>query len=155
MKPADFISEIAPAAQASMFENPGVLASITIAQAAVESSWGGSTLTVQANNLFGIKVSPQWIGPSYQIETGEYENGQEVMVSASFRKYANWQDSINDHAAFLLTNERYGPCFQCSTAAAFAQALQSAGYSTNPSYASLLMQIINFHNLTQYDTSNP
>ncbi|MHB8354768.1 MAG: glucosaminidase domain-containing protein, partial [Burkholderiales bacterium] len=37
-----------------MLANPGVLASITIAQAAVESSWGESELTLKANNLFGI-----------------------------------------------------------------------------------------------------
>ena len=155
MKSADFIAEIAPAAQTSMLANPGILASVTIAQAAVESSWGESQLTLKANNLFGIKADPSWTGPSFQIMTGEYENGHEVMVPASFRAYKTWQDSINDHATFLLTNPRYKPCFQCFTAATFAQALQDCGYSTNPGYANLLMAIVNYHDLTSYDTVNP
>jgi flagellar protein FlgJ len=155
MKPSDFITEIAPAAQASMLANPGILASITIAQAAVESSWGESELTLKANNLFGIKADPSWTGPSFKIMTGEYVDGHEIMVPASFRQYARWQDSINDHAAFLVENPRYQACLQCKTASAFAQALQAAGYSTNPGYAALLMEIINFHDLTSFDTPNP
>ena len=154
MKPADFIAELAPSAQASMLASK-IPASITIAQAAVESSWGESELTAKANNLFGIKADPSWTGPSFQIMTGEYVDGHEVMVPASFRAYKSWQGSINDHADFLLTNPRYQPCFATSTARDFAKALQDCGYSTNPDYANLLMEIINFHDLTSYDTTNP
>jgi flagellum-specific peptidoglycan hydrolase FlgJ len=155
VKPSDFITEIAPAAQASMLANPGVLASITIAQAAVESSWGESELTLNANNLFGIKADPSWTGPSFKIMTGEYVDGHEIMVPASFRQYASWQESINDHAAFLLGNPRYAAVLHAKNAASYAIALQSCGYSTNPGYAKLLMEIINFHDLTSFDTPNP
>ncbi|MGF7045873.1 putative FlgJ-related protein [Paenibacillus sp. DS2015] len=37
------------------YRNCGVPASLTIAQAALESAWGESGLTNKANNLFGIK----------------------------------------------------------------------------------------------------
>ena len=35
----------------------GVLASVTIAQAILESGWGQSELSLKANNLFGMKTN--------------------------------------------------------------------------------------------------
>ena len=37
------------------YQTSKVLPSITIAQAILESGWGKSTLSLKANNLFGIK----------------------------------------------------------------------------------------------------
>ena len=51
-----FIEKVAPMAQADQKAN-GILASITLAQAILESGWGRSELAVNANNLFGMKKS--------------------------------------------------------------------------------------------------
>jgi flagellum-specific peptidoglycan hydrolase FlgJ len=87
MTEAEFISKISPFAVASM-RNSKVAASLTIAQAALESGWGSSGLTVKANNLFGIKGS----GPAGSITmlTTEYVNGKAMKIQASFRAYNNW-----------------------------------------------------------------
>jgi LysM repeat protein len=53
-----FISVIAPAAVKSA-EDTGVPASVTIAQAIIESYWGSSRLSTEDNNYFGIKAETQ------------------------------------------------------------------------------------------------
>jgi hypothetical protein len=146
MKNQEFINKIAPAAVEDMI-NTGVLASITIAQAALESAWGQSA---PGNNLFGIK------GSGTTQTTEEFINGEWVTINAGFRSYQNWLGSITDHSKFLLENPRYrnaGFFDKCSvrdyTGAAIA--LQAAGYATDPQYSKKLMEIIEINNLNQYD----
>lgn len=50
-----FIERVGALAAADM-QKSGVLASLTIAQAILESGWGKSGLTVKGNALFGIKA---------------------------------------------------------------------------------------------------
>ena len=57
-----FIASIAEAAVESA-DDTGVPASVTIAQAILESYWGSSRLAREANNYFGIKAqTAQWLG---------------------------------------------------------------------------------------------
>lgn len=128
----------------------GIPASFIIAQAAVESGWGSSGLTRMANNLFGIKVYPAWAGPTYAMPTGE-DNGGAHVEQAVFCAYPSWAASIAGQAQFLMENERYSSALQCTDPFSFANAIQAAGYSTNPGYAAEIIGIINFHNLTQFD----
>ena len=51
-----FIARLAPEAQ-SLQAQYGVKASISIAQAALESDWGRSELAAKYNNFFGVKAS--------------------------------------------------------------------------------------------------
>ena len=51
-----FIDLISPLAIEDM-RTSGILASVTIAQAILESGWGTSELAVNANNFFGMKKS--------------------------------------------------------------------------------------------------
>lgn len=70
MTQLEFISKVAPAAVEDMRKHR-VPASLTIAQAILESGWGTSELATKANNLFGIKgtgpagtyrkVSPEYV----------------------------------------------------------------------------------------------
>ncbi len=50
-----FLKMAVPGAQAAQ-KKWGVPASVTIAQAILESGWGASSLAKQANNFFGIKA---------------------------------------------------------------------------------------------------
>ena len=61
MNPSEFIMRLTTAAVASA-KATGVPASITIAQAALESAWGESGLAKAGNNLFGIKADSLWRG---------------------------------------------------------------------------------------------
>ena len=70
-KTDNFIGRIAPLAVEDM-KKTGVLASLTIAQAILESGWGESTLAKNYNNLFGIKADSSWKGESVLLEIFEF-----------------------------------------------------------------------------------
>ena len=150
MNPSEFIMRLTTAAVASA-KATGVPASITIAQAALESAWGESGLARNGNNLFGIKADSLWHGQTLTLNTKEFTKGQWVVVPALWRKYPSWQASIDDHAAFLKRNPRYKVCFACNSAKAFVRALAQAGYATDPEYASKLIAVMDKHLLQTLD----
>ena len=154
MNPSEFIMRLTMAALASA-KATGVPASITIAQAALESAWGESGLAKTGNNLFGIKADSLWRGPTLTINTKEFIKGQWVVVPALWRKYPSWQASMDDHAAFLRRNPRYKACFLCTTAPAFAKELVQAGYATDPEYANKLIALMDKHQLQALDGGGP
>lgn len=103
----EFINQIGASAQKDM-KKTKVLASLTIAQAILESGWGKSSLATVGKALFGIKAGTSWNGKVYNSKTKEcYDGSTFVTVDASFRAYNNWEESINDHSAFLCANSRY------------------------------------------------
>lgn len=130
-----------------------VPASLTIAQAALESGWGDSGLTVRANNLFGIKGS----GPvgSITVQTTEYVKGKAVKVNATFRAYNNWGESVADHSALIVNGvswnrNLYSKVLGASGKVA-AREIAAAGYATDPNYAAKLIQIMDAYDLYRYD----
>ncbi|CAG9252421.1 LYZ2 domain-containing protein [Burkholderia diffusa] len=145
--PAGFIAAISPAAQICM-KRTGVPASVTVAQAALESSWGRRA---PGFNLFGIKADASWHGKAQLQVTHEVVNGKPITITAAFRAYDDWQGSIDDHAVFLIGNARYGKAFACGSGVEFAKAIAEAGYATDPQYADKLIEIIHAHDLTALD----
>ncbi len=123
-------------------------ASFTVAQACLESGWGTHA---PGFNLFGIKSTPDWVGPTTTLATHEVVNGHTVTVEASFRAYPDWLASLRDHAAFLTDNPRYTNAFNFTDGADFAQAIQACGYATDPHYAEKIISIIDVHNLSVLD----
>ena len=148
MTPEDFVAELAGSATACC-KYSGIPASVTIAQAAIESGWGAKA---PGFNLFGIKADPSWTGPIVTFTTHEVVGGVSTQIIAKFRSYPNWQASMLDHARFFFSNHRYTPALAVATnPLAFASQIQACGYSTSPTYAQLITEIIREHNLTQYD----
>ncbi len=135
------------------YKEYGVLPSITIAQGILESGSGSSSLSRKYNNLFGIKADSSWKGQSVQLPTQENYSGVNVTIMAAFRVYSSWGDSIEDHGKFLKNNSTYTEhgVFTAQDYAGQANALQSAGYATDPTYASQLIDLIKEYNLNQYD----
>lgn len=129
--------------------------SVTIAQAALESSWGGSGLTTNANALFGIKAGSGWTGKTYNATTHEVINNTTITTSANFRAYDSWGLSIIDHDSFLRNNSRYRKVLEATTPEEACRELQAAGYATDPFYATKLINIIETYNLKKYDTEEP
>ncbi|BDD93551.1 hypothetical protein PanNE5_29910 [Pandoraea sp. NE5] len=152
MSPEDFISAIAPAAQACM-RRTKIPTSFTIAQGALESSWGASKLATTAFNLFGVKADRAWKGPTVIMPTIEVIAGKRITVSAQWRRYSGWQACIDDHAAFLLTNPRYKAAFAYADGPSFARAIAAAGYATDPQYAEKLIAVIRGRNLSALDAA--
>lgn len=152
MTNAEFISRIVPFAVADM-QRSHIAASLTIAQAALESGWGNSGLTVKANNLFGIKGS----GPagSIAIRTTEYLNGKPVLVTAAFRAYHDWGESVADHSAVLIGGVSWNRGLYSRVIGVNGQTaareIAAAGYATDPNYAAKLIRIMDTYNLYQFD----
>lgn len=153
---ADFISKV----KAGAIEGRkayGVMPSITIAQSILESGWGGSELATKANNLFGIKASDDWKGPTYTVKTAEYDkNNKKYYIDAAFRKYDTITASINDHSRFFTSTawrkENYKEFLKASNYKDAAIKLEAAGYATSKEYAEQLIDLIERYNLNQYDS---
>src|ERR1700754_4161738 len=153
----DFIRRAAPGAQRG-FKEFHVPASVTIAQAILESNWGKQHV---ANNYFGIKAASATSFGSIAIGTAmaptwEGVNGKTVHVQGRFRKYRSMSDSMRDHGRFLKENSRYKPAFAHSgDADAFAHAIHKAGYATDPQYAAKLISLMKTWNLYRFDHGHP
>ncbi len=149
----EFINLVAPGAIAAQ-RRYGVPAAVTIAQAIDESGWGGSGLSAQYHNLFGIKGT----GPagSVTLPTSEYYNSQWVTIDAQFRVYHNDAESIADHAELLATSGYYTRAMADRRYPdAFANDLTGI-YATDPNYGSNLIALMKLYNLYRFDvTSSP
>jgi len=144
-----FITQVAKAATAS---SP-VPVSVTVAQAILESNWGQSALSREANNYFGIKAS-SGIGTDGAVwmPTLEYVNGGSYTVVAPFRAYRSLGDSVADHAALLERVGRYQDVLQVTNDPnEFARRMAHDGYATDPAYADKLIDLMQRYNLYQFD----
>lgn len=147
-----FIAMVAPAAQLSQKET-GIPASVTIAQAILESYWGTSTLARQANNYFGIKAKerPGTAGVIW-LNVWEHIGGQDVTVREPFRAYNNMAESFIDHGRFFLTNSIYATALKyVNDPREFARQIHRAGYATDPKYSDKLIALMDKYNLYQFD----
>ena len=135
-------------------QSQGLFPSVTYAQYVMECGWEGSTLSETYNNAFGIKAGGDWTGATVDLPTQEYINGEWISTTATWRVYDDINQSVRDRTQFLIENPRYteGGVFSASTYQEQCQALQNSGYATDPSYASLLISIIEDNNFTIYDT---
>ncbi|HNW33931.1 MAG TPA: glycoside hydrolase family 73 protein [Candidatus Ozemobacteraceae bacterium] len=148
LSPAKFCELLGPVAAAT-FAATGVPASVTLAQAALETGWGSSTIG-SAKNLFGIKGT----GPagSVTVPTKECYNGKWVTINDKFRKYNTWKESVDDHARLISQVSRYKNCMNYkNNPDQFAREVQKAGYATDPGYASKLISIMKANNLYKWD----
>lgn len=126
----------------------GIPASITMAQAILESGNGNGTLARTANNHFGIKCGSQW--------TGDKVYHDDDAKGECFRAYPSADESFKDHAEFLHTRSRYQFLFDYATDdyTNWAKGLKQAGYATAPTYAESLIRIIETEKLYLLDRKN-
>jgi flagellum-specific peptidoglycan hydrolase FlgJ len=146
-----FITEVSPGAVATQ-RKYGIPASVTIAQAIVESGWGTSGLATRDHNLFGIKGA----GPagSDPLPTREYEHGRPVTRRASFRVYHDVAQSIEDHGRLLATSGFYTHAMAARHQPdTFASALTGV-YATDPDYGGKLISLMRRHDLYRYDSAH-
>ncbi|MEJ2687580.1 MAG: flagellar assembly peptidoglycan hydrolase FlgJ [Gammaproteobacteria bacterium] len=144
--PAQFVASVWPHAQATA-RKLGVDPKVLVAQAALETGWGKGTIRnpdgSSSHNLFGIKAGGQWQGPSATVTTLEFKHGIPTPQQAAFRAYGSPAASFADYAKFLQSNPRYRHALsQSQDPKAFVQALQQAGYATDPNYARKLLDIL-------------
>jgi flagellum-specific peptidoglycan hydrolase FlgJ len=148
-----FIQRISPYAQ-ELQASYGVLPSIIIGQAILESNWGQSQLAAKYNNLFGIKAYGDQ--PKVNLETQEYVNEVWITIQGDFRVYDSWEDSLRDHTHLFVDGVDWNPTIYENVLLAknykeAAQALQEAGYATDPTYAEKVTDVIETYKLYKYD----
>lgn len=129
----------------------GILPSLCIAQACVESAYGTSELAVNANNLFGIKASGGWTGKTYTKQTQEWDGSKYITVSAVFRAYDTMVACVEDYLSKLTTMERYANLVGCTDIREACRLIREDGWATSPTYTETLLARVDKHNLTQYD----
>lgn len=132
-------------------------ASITLAQAILESNCGRSQLAKLANNHFGIKSEKNWDNSDrHCVHSNEWLPAASKMVSvlSCFRKYADIADCFKAHSDFIKNRAHYAALFTLDSSdyEQWSFGLKKAGYATDPDYAQKLIQIIEQYQLHQYDT---
>jgi len=154
--PQQFLAAAVPGAQQG-WRDYGVPASVTIAQAILESGWGRSSLSTNDRNYFGIKCQNGQYGTlangCHVYRTTECaKDGTCFATSATFRTYATMSHSFRDHGNFLRVNSRYKPAFAYTKDAnKFIWQVWKAGYATDPNYYTKITSLMAANNLYQYD----
>lgn len=146
----DFINFISPAAVKVMHEKQ-ILASITIAQAALESGWGTTELASKYNNYFGHKAFNDWSGPTVELPTKECDRGGCYSTVAKWRVYDSPYQSINAHGLWYHNNGRYKAVIGEKDYVKAIKIIHEAGYATDPLYQQKVINIIKTYNLNKFD----
>jgi flagellar protein FlgJ len=144
--PQQFILGLWPAAEQAA-SRIGLPPEALLAQAALETGWGQHVMSTgdgrSSNNLFGIKADPRWDGERVRRITLEYEDGVAVQRRESFRAYESVDESFQDYIDFLKNNPRYLDALtKTHDIRAYFQALQQAGYATDPRYADKILSLL-------------
>lgn len=144
MTPEQYIAKYKDFALIEM-HRASVPASITLAQGMLESSYGNSRLAKEAMNHFGIKCKSDWKGGVIYAD--------DDAPNECFRAYKSVLESYRDHSEFLRNNWRYQSLFSLKITdyKGWAEGLRKAGYATNPKYHSILINLIERHELYKYD----
>jgi flagellar protein FlgJ len=144
--PADFVQRLRPHAEQAA-ARLGMPAEALLAQAALETGWGKAVMERPeggiSHNLFGIKADRRWDGDQVKVSTLEYRDGVAMKTRAAFRAYDSYADSFADYARFITGNPRYREALESAgDPKAYFEALQQAGYATDPSYARKVLDIL-------------
>jgi len=141
-----FVDRMLPFAnQAS--QASGVPPQLMLGQAALESGWGQREIRMadgsNSFNLFGIKASGGWDGEIAEVMTTEYKDGVAHKQIEKFRAYSSYAEAFQDYAGLIGNNPRYADVLrQGGDVAGMAQAMQNAGYATDPDYADKLARVM-------------
>lgn len=164
MTQQEFIDKISVYAVEDMGAS-GILASVTIAQSALESGFGTTDLAINANNLGGMKCdlsgntwTTAWDGVSkyYKNTKEQRKDGTWYTVHAAFRKYPDWGTYIKDHSLYLIgamngNKKRFEGIVGEKDPRKAITIIKNGGYATDTKYVDKVMSIINRYNMTQYD----
>lgn len=142
--PEAYIAEYSPLAVIEM-QRSGIPASITLAQALLESDCGNSLLATEGRNHFGIKCHADWQGARIYKDDDAKDD--------CFRVYAKVADSYADHTDFLRYGRRYANLFALDKTdyKGWAEGLQDCGYATSRKYARQLLDLIDRYELHRFD----
>ncbi|MBN2699853.1 MAG: flagellar assembly peptidoglycan hydrolase FlgJ [Methylothermaceae bacterium] len=142
--PQQFLRTLYPEAK-KVADKIGLDPKLLLAQAALETGWGQKVIHHadgrSSHNLFNIKAGRRWPGEKVQVDTLEYLDGVAVKKQATFRAYPDYRQSFEDYLD-LLQRPRYAEALQhTDDPRHYLNALQRAGYATDPHYADKILSI--------------
>lgn len=173
----DFLDKISAIAINEM-TRVGINASVTMAQAAIESSNGNSGLSKKYSNYYGMTAGScasglgnpaAHKGEIYAAGAGEnkctgnnFWNGSVVAMCNKagvdcqwYRIYNSFENSTKDHSRLLTDpNGRYAECNTYKSSLDQITCIKQHGYATSETYIESVMSVINTYDLTQYDIGN-
>lgn len=139
MTPQEFINFLGPIAQAD-YSRTNVFASVTIAQAILESGWGKSQLAQEYNNLFGITCGT-W-------------NNCVFLGDRTWRVFNSIEESVNNHSQIIM-NEDYYPGALTATSGKQQINMIAETYAPssdgNTNYAETVILLMDQYDLTKWD----
>lgn len=123
----------------------GIPASITLAQMALESGSGTSSLSREYNNYFGMKKGGSWSGPTVnKVDDHGY--------AEPFRVYGSVTESIEDHSRLLMKPIYQKACKDLSSTDYMGWAYGIGDkYATDGTYAKKLVSDIKEYHLDEID----
>jgi len=138
----EFLDKHADYAMQQM-ERYGIPASVTLAQAMLETGFGKSELNKRTNNYFGVKGS----------YNGQYVTATDDRPDEKFKKYDSLEQSYEDHSKVLMAAryQKYVGKLSPDDYKGWANGIKSGGYASDPDYASKLINLIESNNLQKYD----
>lgn len=149
-----FINELVPTAQRLQREY-GILTSVSLAQAALESNFGNSELSRDYNNLYGVKTETD-DPDGVDFATLEFIDNEWIEIQDRFKVYPSWEASMESHAQLIYYGTSWDPNYYSQVLEGQdyrqqSQGLQKAGYATDPSYSDKLIELIEFYQLNEFD----
>lgn len=152
MSTSEFLEVMGPIAQAD-YSRTGILASVTLSQAIIESGWG--KYHIGNNAMFGIKCTSvnddSVMTRCVNTGTQEEVNGQMISIVDGFADYDSVEDSVYDHSLYLTQNSRYSGITNTTNPREQIRIIRAGGYATSSSYESTLNGVIDNFNLEQWD----
>lgn len=145
--PNQFIQLIAPIAM-ELGIKYSVFPSVLIANAAQETGWGNSSLTVDCNNMGGVKAYSDWTGPLSSSPAPSWEDNG----TTYYRGYSSINAALEDKAQVLQAS-RYDVIRQAKTPYE-ALKFHATGYAGSSTKDDELRAILDYapNNLLSYDT---
>lgn len=149
-KQLDFIEHLGSASQKN-YSKYGILPSMTVAQAILESGWGDSELSALYYNFFGMRADSTYTGEKVTLRTGEEIDGVIVKMDGDFRAYHSFEEGIEGYYQFITGYERYSNLIWETDYRTSCYNIQEDGWATASNYAECLIDIIESYDLTRFD----
>lgn len=136
-----FIAKMAKLVQ----NNKEICPALIIAQSALETGWGRSTLCLECNNLFGIKATSDWKGETFEKDDAESYG----TVKSEFRVYNSWEECIKDYISKI--KKSYSEVIGESDYRLASLILRNKGYCTWDTYNEQINDIVQRYDLWTYN----
>lgn len=123
----------------------GLFPSVIVAQSALESNYGRSSLSKEYKNYFGLK------GKGKNFDTTEFIDNKKVIIKDSFKVYDTKEKCFIDYCLLITKAKRYQKVVEARDFKEATKQLKECGYATDPNYDDKINFIIDKYALSDLD----